>query len=259
VAETPVVSKIAPTPLPTQVTNLDNGASDYSSPGFSGSGKPPAPTPTQAAKAPTRTPAPGTTRAASPGASQGPTTPTPEAPVPPVANVTFRDNFKDNTSGLPNKGDTTYQNGSYHLKANSGQLNWGAYPPSLLSVTDFSAEVQVGGIDNKQGLYGLIFWQQDANNYYLLSLTGAGQYQVSQFSSGTYKEIIGWNSSSGWKAGGPNNLRLVANQGTVTVLINDQPGKAGQARGEGSIGFAAGSYANPVEASFTDFRLSSGK
>lgn len=250
VVEAPVVSKIAPAPLPTQVTTLRNGASEFSSPGFSGSGKPPAATPTQAAKQPTRTPGPSVTKPATPGAT---------APAPPVANMTFRDNFKDVTSGLPNKGDTTYQNGAYRLKANSGQLNWGSYPPSLLSVTDFSAEVQVAGINNKDGLYGLIFWQQDANNYHLLSLTGAGQYQVSQFTGGTYKEIISWNTSPGWKAGAQNNLRLVANQGTVSVSINDQPGKAGQARGEGSIGFAAGSYAAPVEANFTDFHLSSGK
>ena len=260
VADAPVVSKIAPAPLPTLTTKLEDGAGDFSSPGFSGSGKAPVPTATPGSKlVPTRTPVPVPPRTASPGTTLAPVTPTPEAPVLPVSSATFKDNFKDTTSGLPNKGDATYQNGSYRLKAATGQLNWGSYPASLLSVTDFSAEVQVSGIANRAGIYGLIFWQQDANNYYLLSLTGTGQYQVSQFNAGTYKEIIGWNITAGWKAGATNNLRLVANQGTVIVSINDQPGKAGQARGQGAIGFAAGSYTNPVEASFTDFRLSSGK
>lgn len=255
-----VASKVAPTPLPTVAIKIEgggiaNGANDYSSPGFTGSGKPPEPTPTPAKPVvPTKTAAPVASRTAAPA-----TSPTPDMPGIPVTSVNFTDNFRDTTSGLPNKGDTTYQNGSYRLKAAAGQLNWGAYPTQLLSVNDFSAQVQVNGIADRNGIYGLVFWQQDANNYYLLSLTGNGQYQVSQFAGGNYKEVIGWTATTGWKPGAANNLRVVASQGTVTVSINDQPGKTGQATGQGAIGFAAGSYSGAVEASFTDFRLSSGK
>ncbi|MBN9392687.1 MAG: S8 family serine peptidase [Chloroflexi bacterium] len=255
---TPVASKVAPAPLPTLTTSLENGATDFASPGFSGSGKPPAPTSTPSS-GPIKTTPPAVTTTPggnSPGATPQPTTP--NETLPPIANASFKDDFKDPTSGLPNKDNTTYQNGTYHLKAANGQLNWGAYPVSQLSVGDFSAEVEVKGISDKNGIYGLVFWQQDANNYYLLSVSGAGQYQVSQFASGSYKEIIGWTTTTGWKPGATNTMRVVASQGAVIVSINDQPGKAGQATGNGAIGFAAGSYANPVDASFSSFRLSSG-
>ncbi len=251
---TAVASKVAPAPLPTQTSTLKNGATDYASPGFSGSGKLPAPTSTPSSgTVAAKTTAPVTSRPTTPGA-----TPSPDVTLPPIASISFKDDFKDAASGLPNKDNTTYQNGSYHLKASNGQLNWGSYPVSQLSVTDFSAEVAVKGISDKTGIYGLVFWQQDANNYYLLSLTGSGQYQVSQYTGGTYKEIIGWTTTNGWKPGAANTMRVVASQGAVIVSINGQPGKAGQATGQGAIGFAAGSYANPVDASFSDFRLSSG-
>lgn len=251
---TPVESKIAPAPLPTQPYKLQDGATDYSIPGFTGSGKTAQPTST-AGSGPLKTTPPTTSRPTTPGTTPQPS---PDVTVPPIASVSFKDDFKDTSSGLPNKDNTTYQNGSYHLKAGNGQLNWGSYPVSQLSVTDFSAEVEVKGIADKTGLYGLVFWQQDANNYYLLSVTGTGQYQVSQFSGGKYKEVIGWTTTTGWKAGQANTMRVVASQGAVIVSLNDQAGKAGQATGQGAIGFAAGSYANAVDASFTNFRLSSG-
>jgi hypothetical protein len=285
---TVVTSKIAPTPLPTlSLLTTENGASDYASPGFSGRSQAPGPTATSAAEptntaapaatptpiVPTPTPVPTATlpptaKATSQAATPTVQPPTPTAPptptvqpptptvvVPALGNSIFKDDFKDPTSGLPNKDNTTYQNGSYHLKATNGQLNWGAYPVAQFSVSDFSAEVEVSGIQDNKGIYGLVFWQQDANNYYLLSLSGAGQYQISQYANGAYKEIIGWTTTGGWKPGATNTMRVVASQGAVIVSINGQPGKAGQASGKGAIGFAVGSYANPVEASFSAFRL----
>ncbi len=240
----------APTPLPTRVGRPQDGATDDSKPDAAGKINP---TPVPNTVAPTKSiPGPSV----SPGAK---TTPTTGPDLPPVNNVTFSDNFKDTTSGLPNTGNAAYANGSYKLKAGPNQLTWSAYPPSTVSVSDFGAEVTAQGIGDRQGLYGIVFWYTDPNNYYLLSVSGTGQYQVSQYSGGSYREVIPWNTSAGWKAGASNLLRLVAINSTISVSLNGQPGKAGQAQGQGSVGFAAGSYGNSVEATYSNFKLSSGK
>lgn len=223
----------APTPLPTRYWGLEDGATNDSRPGTPGVNNPTTPVPTS-------TPRSGTTTVT----------------VEPVTNIDFSDNFKNPASGLPNSDQASYQDGSYRLKVQPGQLTWSSYPASQVSATDFGAEVTAQGL-GKDGLYGLVFWQQDANNYFLLSVTGQGQYQISQYSNGAYKEVIGWTQASGWKSGGANNLRLVANNGALRVSINNQPGKTGQATGQGAIGFAAGSYGSAEEvAAFSDFRLS---
>lgn len=243
-----------PTPLPSRATNLEDGASNDSRVLAPGATPPittaPAPTPTILA----RTTAARTTIV---GTSSTPIPPTSE----PFANTVFTDDFKNPLSGLPNSGNSSYQDGSYRLQAKSGQLAWSAYPNAIISASDFGAEVTVQGA-SKDGLYGLLFWQQDARNYYLLSVAGQGQYQVSQFSNGVYKEIIGWNVASGWKTGTANILRLTINRGTIRVSINNQAGKAGQVTtgGQGGLGFAVGSYGNADETViFTDFRLNTGK
>ena len=231
----PTMPKIGPTPLPTRGTDLSDGATDDSKIG----GNP-------VANAGNATPQP-TATASSNGA--------PSLPQP-VSNVTFVDTFKNLTSGLPNTGNTVYQNGTYHVKTTGNQLTWGSYPSTVVNVgSNFAVEIAAQGITTKDGLYGLIFWQQDAQNYYLLSVTGTGQYEVSQFSGGQYKEIIGWNSAPGWKANAANLLRVTANNGQIAIFFNNQPGKTGQASGQGAIGFAAGSYGSGAEATYSGFRL----
>ncbi len=235
--DSPSMPKAGPTPLPTRGTGLEDGATNDSKAGSSIPVNVPNPTPR-----PTATPSSKIT-----------------AGVPPVASINFSDSFKDITTGLPNSGPTFYQNGTYHVKAAANQLAWGSYPNNIVSVSDFGAEMTVQGLTTKDALYGLIFWQQDAQNYYLLSVNGTGQYQISRFSGGQYQEIIEWSSPTGWKTNSANVLRLVASQGNLAVFFNDQAAKTGQATGQGAIGFAAGSYGPPAEAVFTNFRLTLSK
>lgn len=228
-----------PTPLPSRGVRVENGATDDSR--ISGGSNPPP----AASPAPTSTPTRPATTAAT----------TPE----PVSNITFRDSFRDNTSGLPNQGNTLYQNGSYRVKAASSQLSWGVYPASLISLSDFSAEVNAQGIAGREGVYGLVFWHKDANNYFLLSVSGSGQYQVSQYNGGSYREIVPWTPTQGWRAGQSNTLRIAANRGNLTITINNRTPKVVQASGQGAVGFAAGSYGNPVEAAYSNFVLTTGR
>jgi hypothetical protein len=225
----------------------------------------PAPNPDPALKVATskRFPAPVAVPVSpQPNATKGPPTETPlplfaTTPVPAVNTVTFKDDFQNSSSGLPDAGPTVYENGAYRIKADTGQLVWSIYPDST-RVQDFSAEVKVQGINDKSGIYGLIFWWQSPGDYYMLSISGTGQLQVSQFNSGQWKEIVPWFNTTGWKSGQPNQVRLVSASGQLSLGLNNKTIKTAPATGNaGGFGFAAAGYAQSVRASFSDFKLSS--
>ncbi|MEI7555135.1 S8 family serine peptidase [Candidatus Chlorohelix sp.] len=197
------------------------------------------------------------TTGASNATTAAPVTDVPITPQP-IGNVTFEDLFKDTSSGLPNVGATLYQNGRYSVKANSSQLVWGVYPNSKIQPQSFSAEVTLQGINGDTGLYGLVFWYQNPSSYYLASVTGSGQVQVSQFNNGSWKQVLAWAKIGAWKAGTSNRFTIQTADGGLKIFVNNQAVNAQpiKATGSGSIGFAAGSYSGAVEASFTQFRLS---
>jgi hypothetical protein len=204
-------------------------------------------TPTKAA---TPTARPSVTRAtAVPSA-----TAIPDMTSVPSSSVTFRDDFQLIGSGLPNRGATVYEKGTYKIKANVNQLVWATYPDSV-QVQDFVAEVKVQGINDNSGIYGLVFWSQSPTNYYLLSVTGVGLLQVSQFNAGQWKELVAWTAAPGWNKGGLNTVRLVAAGNQLSVGVNNKQAKTVQASGSGGIGFAAAGYNQAVNATFNDFRL----
>ncbi|NWJ44623.1 MAG: S8 family serine peptidase [Chloroflexi bacterium] len=197
-----------------------------------------------------------TTSAGTANTTSAPITDAPITPQP-VGNVAFEDLFKDTNSGLPNGGATLYQNGRYSVKATTSQLVWGVYPNNKIQPQSFSAEVSVQGINSDAGLYGLVFWYQNPSSYYLASVTGSGQVQVSQFNNGNWKEILPWTKIGAWKAGASNRFTIQTTDGGLKIFVNNQAVNAQplKASGSGSIGFAAGSYGGAVEASFTQFRL----
>jgi len=186
--------------------------------------------------------------------------PTPTAiPSPqPIGPVSFRDTFNDTSTGLPVGGAANYGHNLYEIKPSANQLVWGVYPSSM-SVSDFSAQVQTNGISDGGGVYGLVFWENSASDYYVLSVTGDGKTGVQQFSAGSWKTVIAWTTVSSWKAGAANKIGLTAHAGAITILVNDTPIKVGQAQGNGGIGFAAGSYGNGQDATFQNFVLSTSK
>jgi Subtilase family len=234
--QNPSVFKGIPQPLPTRSTSLKNGATDASKPAGTSGGN--------------------TTEGARPTVA-----PNTEPTVEPVSGGQFRDDFRTPGSGLPNAGDTIYQNGRYVVKAAAGKITWSVYPPSVMNSTNFNAEVTVQGISGRNGLYGLVFWHKDANNYYLLSVAGDGQYQITRYQNNTFTPIMPWGATPGWKNGQNNTIRLVSSKGTLQVYLNGQVGRATQANGEGAIGFAAASFpgGSAVEAAFTDFRFATAK
>ncbi|NWJ95212.1 MAG: S8 family serine peptidase [Chloroflexi bacterium] len=195
------------------------------------------------------TPRPIATKAVAP-------TPTtlPDLTALPASSVTFRDDFQLTSSGLPNNGDTFYEKGSYKIKASPNQLIWVTYP-NMEEIQAFTAEVKVQGIEGNSGIYGLVFWLQSPTDYYLLSVTGTGLLQVSQFSAGEWKELIGWSASPSWNNGGPNVVRLLTTGNQLSVGVNNKMAKTTQASGSGSIGFAAAGYTQAINALFSDFRL----
>jgi hypothetical protein len=179
--------------------------------------------------------------------------------VAPLGQVTFSDNFGFTNSGLPNNNQTLYRSSKYVVKANPNQLAWGVYPATKIQTNLFNAEVKLEGVSGTSGLYGLVFWYQNPNEYYLASVTGSGQAQVSRFSNGAWQEIISWTAASNWKNGAANKLGIQVSSNGLRLIVNDRAINAQPVRASsnGSIGFAAGSYGSAVEASFSEFRLGS--
>ncbi len=237
-------NKLVPTPTPNTNPNIAYSTSSiYPTPVRS-------PIPTNNLKP---SPAP-TTVAATPAEPPPP----PPSTLQPVSSVDFTDTFRSSSSGLPNSGSTSYQAGRYNIKAAAGQLTWAVYPINRITVEDFDSTLSVQGINSGAGVYGLVFWYTDAQNYYMLSLTGAGTVQISQFSSGSWKQVSPWTQAGGWSTTGTNTLRLLSTNGTIQVGINNRSvfPQSIKAAGSGAIGFAAGSYSGSIEANFTNFRLS---
>lgn len=227
------VSSIIPKPLPTKSTSLNNGVGDEAKPSGVTASNPPA-----QPSAP-----PATTRSG-------------DEPPPAVSGTVYKDDFRDKTSGLPNSGNTAYQNGKYVVKASGGQLTWAVYPPTVMNSTNFGAEVTAEGISSEDGLYGIIFWHNDDKNYYLFSVTGTGDYQITRYQGGSFSEVTGWETADNWNNGKSNTLRLVSLNGQLQVAINGKPSNTIQANGQGAIGFAAGSFGSTsVQANFTNFRF----
>lgn len=193
-------------------------------------------------------------------ATKVPPTPTapPEAtttPLPVINMATFRDDFQSSSTGLPNAGPTVYENGVYRIKADARQLVWSVYPDTT-KVEEFSAEVKVQGINTNAGIYGIVFWWQSPGSYYLLSVSGTGQLEVSQYNNTQWREIIPWTAVTGWKSSDVNTVRLVASSGQLSIGVNNKTAKTTPAKGgAGSIGFAAAGYAQAINATFSDFKL----
>jgi hypothetical protein len=212
------------------------------------------PTPVGVAISPKANQAPTATQTQAAVAGPTPTAaPTPQS----VAPVSFRDSFNDPQTGLPNNDTTTYGKNQYEIKPSAGQLAWGIYPDSI-NVTDFAAEVGAKGISGNAGLYGLIFWFVSPSDYYILGVTGDGKAAaVQHFTDGSWQSVIGWSAISSWKANTTNKIKVVANSGQLSILVNGSTVKVGSAQGQGGVGFAAGSYGTAgLNAVYQDFTLS---
>ncbi|NWJ44276.1 MAG: S8 family serine peptidase [Chloroflexi bacterium] len=184
--------------------------------------------------------------------------PTPQpTPAPLVAD--FRDDFKSVQTGLTNQALGRYVDGQYQMAAAPNQLSWSAYPLEKIRVGNFAAEVNAEGLVESKNIYGLVFWLQSPDDYYLLSVSGDGMTQISHYTGGSWVEIMPWNSAYNWQKSASNLLRIVANSKGLQVFVNNravnnQPVKA---IGSGGLGLATGSYNNTgAQAIFSNFQLS---
>jgi DNA-binding beta-propeller fold protein YncE len=155
---------------------------------------------------------------------------TPPAP-PPSGQLILSDDFSDPTSGWQVWSDADaevrYEDSEYHVLV-SGQnlVAWGAYGRAYgdfdVSVKARAQEgLQCGNDNNCEVAAGLIFRQQDNDNFYLFRVSLWGWYQFLKHVGDTWVTIIPWTSSPHVNLGlATNEFRIIAQGTTLRLYLN---------------------------------------
>lgn len=201
---------------------------------------------------PATAPAPGP--ASTPSAPQ----PTPGNTTPSgVAGPAFADPFTNSSSGLPNGGETRYENGRYIVAPQApNRAAWATYGPQYANAT-VNVTVQLQGA----GLAGLVFWQATDDDYYALLVAhdgAAGYVQIARYQGGRWTGLTAWTPTTVVTSGGPIALQLVTQGATIQAVVNGQalPATQAPAAGNGRVGLVAATFAQPgTIAAFTNFAV----
>ncbi len=106
----------------------------------------------------------------------------------------------------------------WSLENAAGYTYW--QPASLGNLRDFTLSVSVRHISGTQyDQYGVIFCN-NAGNHYVFAIQDSGDFIVSGYIAGEYKELIPTKKSTLIKPGKINHLGVVALDGKYTLFIN---------------------------------------
>ncbi|HET8626738.1 MAG TPA: hypothetical protein VFL91_04935 [Thermomicrobiales bacterium] len=137
--------------------------------------------------------------------------------------VVLRDDFSNPASGWPTGattgGGAAYAGGGYQITLTRTDWVIRAYPnqpPGLADVTvDVDATVAAGGA---QAGAGIVCRRVDANNHYLLRITGAGGYAIRKYQGGVWTTLAS-GTSPAIHTGNATNHLLAACVGSVLALV----------------------------------------
>ena len=144
--------------------------------------------------------------------------------------IVFFDTFNTNTSNWPTgaeDGDlstvTLQVDARYSIKAiaKNNFIYW--VRPEIPIVTDFRLEVeaaQLSGADD--GQVGLLFRQEDDNNYYIFRITNDQYYSLSRSTSDGWETVIAWTNSPVIQSSKINHLTVIVQDSLFILLINHQ-------------------------------------
>jgi subtilisin family serine protease len=174
----------------------------------------------------------------------------------------FQDDFHNAASGLPNNSLGYYapngQPPGYYVPGPGGQLNWNTYLNR--SFEEFRAEVSVTpGNSGPNMFYGLVFWQQAADDYYAWLVAG-NRYALFKRTGPNWIILADWNQDAALRTGPDGNLRLsleataaylrlrVGNTTLQSITLSSGSKTAPPVRLGGRFGLAAGqlTLARPV-------------
>ncbi len=171
-------------------------------------------------------------------------------PVP--AGPAFRDDFTKWQSGLPDDilayyGQTAETTPAYFMQVSqSGWLGWNVY--NQADYTQFRADFVVTPPAQSGAFYGLVFWQQAADSYHVLLVSG-NQYALLQRSGAGWRPLINWTGNAALQPNSPHQrISLEATSTYISIMADDillqtvildtkNPPKIG-----GKLGFACGKF-----------------
>jgi hypothetical protein len=190
----------------------------------------------------------------------------------------FRDDFGATGSGLPNNTLGYYgrrnEGSAYFVSAAGAGVNWNSYLGR--SWDEFRAEVAVTPPDAPGAFYGLIFWQQARDDYYVWLLSG-DRYAVLRRAGTNWQTLLDWSEAAALRPALPANqsravtptvlrLNLEATSAYLRLRVNDSilgrlalrldTPLAPPARLGGTFGFVAGTFDSSARnnAQFAIFR-----
>lgn len=140
--------------------------------------------------------------------------------------VLFADDFSDPTTGWSQRdqpgGWTRYEEGSFHITVRLPDLYM--WSSTSRSFADFTVEVDGRLIEGPpDGIYGVIFRQQDEDNFYEFDISADGRYTLIRFRDGQWQPIVDWTETQMIQQGRSlNRLRVDAVGSTIRVYVNGQ-------------------------------------
>jgi hypothetical protein len=168
----------------------------------------------------------------------------PEATIPPGNSVLYFDDF---SRELEEDEDEIriweYQDGERLVKVKkSSYMSWRDTDRAL---ADFYAEVQVRAVNDVEGEYGIVFREEDDNNFYRFQVSVDGRYKVSKKEAGEWSNLTEWESSSAINKGRSSNVLAVAAQGDeFEFYVNDTylTSLEDSSFSEGDVGYFGGTF-----------------
>ena len=210
----------------------------------------------------------GNRRTISPGehippAVAQPNTPNLTMPVAPPNNQAFQDDFSSPSSGWTRVSDdikdSDYINGEFSLTVKKFDTkipivnrNAGSYKDMLLE-TDARLVSGPG-----QSLYGLVFRQQDLDNYYCFMVSGDGGYILQKRVKGVFTTIVKKNNATIIKKDTSyNRLEVICKGDQIEMLCNGSSLAMAKDNSfsEGWVGLIVNSTTPPATAVFDNFKV----
>lgn len=162
----------------------------------------------------------------------------------------FRDDFANHASGLPNDSQAYYgtnaTNASAYLMSpvTPGAIDWSVY--NSRSFNEFRASFAVTPpSQDKAAFYGLLFWQQSADNYYTLLINGQ-RYALFHRNGTAWQTLINWSENAALQnvktitLEATNSYIKIGVGGTILQTLNLSA--TGLVAVGGKIGFANGVF-----------------
>lgn len=130
-----------------------------------------------------------------------------------IEGVSLSDDFSDIYSGWAQhfttwQAEVGYGEGAYLLRTLAANLIVNQALPCHFSALDAAVDVQAIG-NPGDASWGLVFYELDPDNYWVLQVNALGWYSVEEVAAGEHSMIVFWTQSDAINLSGANRLEVV--------------------------------------------------